>query len=100
MKTIHLLKITTGLLAFFILIGLVLVITKLSENASKRKPVLPKTTTFSLPFPEDINQTLPCGDFLCLMTEGHPKGRRLIIVDPQSGHITHIVQFPEKKDQP
>lgn len=95
MKTLTILKLTTAILTTLILAGLVLVAAKISETAQKRKLAIPPTTTVSLPFPEDITDTVPCGKALCLLTAGHPDGRRLIIVEPDTGTVSAILRFSD-----
>lgn len=94
MKTINILKIITGLLTIFILAGFILIISKLSEKSFQSKSVSSKTTTFSLLFEENITNVIPCGDSLCVMTDGYnTTGHRLVIINPKSGKISNVIQF-------
>jgi hypothetical protein len=51
-----------------------------------------------LDFPEKIKEMMPCGEKLCLMTEGHKEGKHLIIVNPEKGYITSVITFKEKTE--
>ena len=70
---------------------------KLADLKTKSKPVEIVQTDVSLVFPENIKEVEPCGDQLCLMTVGHKNGRRLMIVNPQTGRLSAILTF---KDRP
>ena len=96
MKTITLLKILTIVMAFLIVIGFIFVTYKLAEKGQKIKPSSILRSEMTLDFPETITEIMPCGERLCLMTEGHEEGKHLIIVNPEKGYITSVITFKEK----
>ena len=96
MKMLTLLKTMTALMALIIIVGTTLVVYKVADLKQKSKPAPLIQSEFLLAFPETIENMTPCGDRLCLMTAGHQKGRRLIIVDPTAGKIKTIITFKEQ----
>jgi len=83
-------------MGLIILLGIGLVGYKLTDLNQKSKSVETIQTDIPLVFPENITEVEPCGEKLCLMTVGHKKGRRLIIVDPETGHLSSIVTFSDR----
>ena len=69
---------------------------KLAEKGQKIKPSSILRSEMTLDFPETITEIMPCGERLCLMTEGHEEGKHLIIVNPEKGYITSVITFKEK----
>ena len=96
MKTLTLLKITTVVLALLLAGGTGLVAYKITDIRTKSKPLPVNREAFTLNFPENINTVLPCGDQICLMTIGHEKGHRLLIVNPNTGHVQSVITFRDK----
>jgi len=76
--------------------GSAFVIYKIADFNPKSKSVLPVQSEFLLKFPENIETVMACGDQFCLMTVGHESGRRLIIVDPNTGRTKAVLTFKEK----
>ena len=83
-------------MAFLIVIGFIFVTYKLAEKGQKIKPSSIVRSEMTLDFPEKIMEMMPCGEKLCLMTEGHEEGKHLIIVNPEKGYITSVITFKEK----
>jgi len=96
MKILTLLKITTVVLALALVAGLALVAYKISGFNLKSKPQPVVQSEFTLNFPEAINTVTTCGDKLCLMTVGHESGRRLLIVNPETGKLSSILTFKDR----
>jgi len=69
---------------------------KIADLKQKSNPNPITRSEFLLAFPESIESVTSCGDRLCLMTIGHQKGRRLIIVEPTSGSIQTVLTFKEQ----
>ena len=59
---------------------------------------MPTYASVTLDFPETVNQVLACGDKLCLMTVGHTDGRRLMIVDPETGRLSSVLTLKDRVD--
>ncbi len=95
MKTLTILKTITAIMTLAILTGLTFVVIRVAELRRESKPFAPKQTTFSLPFPESMTATHPCGDYLCLITVGAESGRRIIIIDPAKGAVTSVITLTE-----
>ena len=83
-------------MAFLIVIGFIFVTYKLAEKGQNIKPSSILRSEMTLDFPETITEIMPCGERLCLMTEGHEEGKHLIIVNPEKGYITSVITFKEK----
>ena len=83
-------------MALIIVAGSAFVIYKITDSKQKSNPTATTKSEFLLPFPESIESVTACGDRLCLMTTGHQKGRRLIIVEPTSGSIQTVLTFKEQ----
>ena len=83
-------------MALIIIAGTTLAVYKIADLKQKSKPASTIQSEFLLAFPETIESVTPCGDRLCLMTSGHQKGRRLLIVDPTLGKIQTILTFKEQ----
>lgn len=96
MKTVTLLKTLTIVMGLVILTGTALVGYKLTDLKQKSKPVEVVQADISLVFPENITDVEPCGDKLCLMTVGHKQGRRLLIVDPETGRLSSVLTFNDR----
>ena len=96
MKTITLLKTLTIGMALIILAGLGLVGYKIAESTTKSKSPEIIQSVFNLHFPETVNTSLACGEYLCLLTVGHETGPRVVIVDPEKGRVRAVVSL---KDQ-
>lgn len=91
-----LLKIITLVLAIALMTGAAFIAYKITGFNPKSKPQSLIQSEFVLKFPEAVNTTTACGDKLCLMTVGHEDGRRLLIVDPDSGRISSIITFKDR----
>lgn len=85
-------------MAFLIVIGFIFVVHKLAEKGQKIKSSSVKQTEMVLDFSESIKDMAPCGELLCLMTEGGKDGSRLLIVNPEIGKMTNIITFKEKEN--
>ena len=85
-------------MAFLIVIGFIFVTHKLAEKGTKIKSSSIARSEMVLDFPEKIKEITPCGEQLCLMTEGHKEGKHLIIVSPEKGYITSVITFKEKEN--
>lgn len=85
-------------MAFLIVIGFIFVASKLSEKGQKSKSSSIVRSEMILDFPETIREITPCGEKLCLMTEGHTEGKHLIIVNPDIARITGVITFKEKAE--
>ena len=83
-------------MTLIIIAGTAFVVYKIADFKQKSKPASLTQSEFLLAFPESIDSITPCGDRLCLMTVGHQKGRRLVIVDPNSGKVQTIITFKEQ----
>lgn len=82
-------------MAWFILLGLGLVLYKLADSATKSKPDKPVLSEIHLNFPENVDQVTACGDKLCLITVGHERGRRVIIINPATNRVQGIITLTE-----
>ena len=96
MKTITLLKTLTIGMAVIIAVGTAFVGYKLADLNEKSKSDELVQTNISLVFPENITDINSCGEKLCLMTVGHKQGRRLIIVNPETGKVSSILTFGDR----
>ena len=96
MKTLTLLKTLTAVMALIIIAGSAFVVYKIADSKQKSNPTTTIKSEFLLPFPESIDSVTACGDRLCLMTTGHQKGRRLLIINPTSGSIQTVLTFKEQ----
>lgn len=85
-------------MAFLIVIGFIFVVHKLAEKGQKIKSSSVSRLEMVLDFSESIKDMAPCGELLCLMTEGGKDGSRLLIVNPEIGKITNIITFKEKEN--
>ena len=83
-------------MALIIIAGSTFVVYKIADSKQKSNPTATTKSEFLLPFPELIESTTPCGDRLCLMTTGHQKGRRLLIIDPELGNVQTVLTFKEQ----
>lgn len=95
MKTITFLKATTIGMGILIFAGFIAIFVKIADIRPKSKSLSARVSEVVLVFPENIKETMPCGDKLCVMTVGHESGRRLIIVNPESGRAESIITFKE-----
>ena len=78
-----------------IMAGFIAIVVKIADIRPKSKPVPVRTSEVVLAFPENIKETVPCGNKLCLITVGHESGRRLIIINPEKGQAESIITFKE-----
>ena len=98
MKTITLLKTITVVMAFLIVIGFISVVYKLAEKRQKIKSSSVVHSEMLFDFAENVKEMSPCGEMLCLMTEGNSLGKRLIVINPQIGRVSGIITFKEKTE--
>lgn len=100
MNILTLVKTAVVIMTLMIIVGFTFVFLKITNKPDKIKHQNPMIVSESLlTFGETPVEISPCSVYLCLLTQGGSTGGRLLIIDPESGQLKHILPLKrsEKK---
>ena len=50
-------------------------------------------TDIEIPLDQDVSHLSPCGEFACVLSNGHARESRLFIINPENGHVVRTLRF-------
>ncbi|MDR2902052.1 MAG: hypothetical protein LBU87_02990 [Lactobacillales bacterium] len=90
MKAVFLIKVMVLLMGILILAGFVLIAVKIADNPTKSKP---QTQQFALGPLETVSQMTPCGQDVCILTDGGEQGHRILVISPEKMTIKGTIDL-------
>lgn len=105
MKMLYIVKTIVFLMSALLVAGVAFLFVKIAEKQSQSKlkndviaPVnISNETQAHLTATESIVSMTACGEFVCLLTQGNSNGERLLIVQPKTGQIQHILSLKNQE---